>query len=97
LQQSGYPTGAIITDRVTFGRLVYYNKLVRQKLLEGVYAGFSLELGKYGPPLVPGSFTGTLKSGSVFLGADTPIGPLYLGYGRAVDGNSSWYLFLGRP
>jgi NTE family protein len=97
LQQSGYPTGAIATDRITFGRLVYYNKFVRQKLLEGVYAGFSLEVGKYGPPLVPGSFTGTLKSGSLFLGADTPIGPLYLGYGRAVDGNSSWYLFLGRP
>ena len=97
LQQSGYPTGAIITDRLTFGRLMYYNKFVRQKLLEGVYAGFSLEAGKYGAPLVPGSFTGTLKSASVFLGADTPIGPLYFGYGHSADGNSSFYLFLGRP
>jgi NTE family protein len=97
LQQSGYPTGAIATDRFTFGRLLYYNKFVRQKLLEGVYAGFSLEAGKYGTPLVPGSLTGTLKSASVFLGADTFIGPLYLGYGHAADGNSSWYLFLGRP
>jgi NTE family protein len=97
LQQSGYPTGAIITDRLTFGRLMYYNKFVRQKLLEGVYAGFSLEAGKYGTPLVPGSFTGTLKSASLFLGADTPIGPLYFGYGHSADGNSSFYLFLGRP
>ena len=77
LQQSGYPTGALVTERLTFGRLMYYNKFIRQKLLEGVYAGFSLEAGKYGAPLVPGSPTGVLKSASVFLGADTPVGPLY--------------------
>jgi NTE family protein len=97
LQQSGYPTGALITDRLTFGRVMYYNKFMRQQLLEGVYAGFSLEAGRYGPPLVPGSPSGTLRSASVFLGADTPIGPLYLGYGHAADSNSSFYLFLGRP
>jgi len=97
LQQSGYPTGALVTERLTFGRLMYYNKFIRQKLLEGVYAGFSLEAGKYGAPLVPGSPTGVLKSASVFLGADTPVGPLYFGYGHTADGNSSWYLFLGRP
>jgi NTE family protein len=97
LQQSGYPTGALITDSFTFGRLLYYNKFIRQRLLEGVYAGFSLEAGRYGTPLVPGSLTGFLKSASVFLGADTPIGPLYFGYGRSADRNSSFYLFLGRP
>jgi NTE family protein len=97
LQQSGYPTGALITDRFAFGRLVYYNKFMQQKLLEGVYAGFSLEAGRYGTPLVPGSPSGVLKSASVFLGADTPVGPLYFGYGHAADGNSSLYLFLGRP
>ena len=37
------------------------------------------------------------KDGSLFIGADTPLGPLYLGYGHAEDGNSSWYFFLGRP
>jgi len=97
LQQSGYPTGALVTDRFAFGRLLYYNKFVKQKLLEGVYAGFSLEVGRYGTPLVPGSPTGVLKSASVFLGADTPVGPLYFGYGHAADRNSSFYLFLGRP
>ena len=35
-------------------------------------------------------------SGSLFIGADTPIGPAYLGYGRAADGNQSFYFFLGR-
>jgi NTE family protein len=46
---------------------------------------------------VPGSPTGLLKSASVFLGLDTPVGPLYLGYGHAADGNSAAYLYLGRP
>ena len=35
-------------------------------------------------------------SGSVFLGADTPIGPFYTGYGYAEGGNSSLFLFLGK-
>jgi len=28
---------------------------------------------------------------------DTPLGPLYLGFGHASRGFNSWYLFLGRP
>ena len=55
------------------------------------------EAGRIGKPLVPGGPEGLLKSGSLFLGVDSPIGPLYLGVGRAADGNSSAYLFLGRP
>jgi NTE family protein len=97
LQQSGYRTGALAGEKLTFARLMYYRKLMRQTLLEGVYAGFSLEAGRMERPLVAGSPAGLLKSASLFLGADTPIGPLYVGYGRAADGNSSLYLFLGRP
>jgi NTE family protein len=97
LQQSGYKTGALIGESLAFGRLTYYNRLARFRLLEGMYAGFSVEAGRVGKPLVPGGPEGLLKSGSLFLGVDSPIGPLYLGYGRAADGNSSLYLFLGRP
>ncbi|MNS84636.1 hypothetical protein D3C72_1184690 [compost metagenome] len=50
-----------------------------------------------GDPLVPGSPTGLLKSGSVFLALDSPLGPLYLAYGRAAAGTYSFYLFLGKP
>jgi len=40
---------------------------------------------------------GTLWSGSVFLGADTFLGPLYVGFG--LGGSSHWsvYLLLGAP
>jgi len=47
-------------------------------------------------PLLPNAPTGLLTSGSLFIGTDTPIGPAYLAYGRAVDGNQSFYFFLGR-
>ncbi|AQV99090.1 esterase [Cupriavidus necator] len=97
LQQSGYATGQLLGGNMQFARLVYYNKLVRQTLLQGVYAGFSLEAGRVGDPLVPGSPTGLLKSGSIFLALDSPLGPLYLAYGRAAAGTYSFYLYLGKP
>ena len=37
------------------------------------------------------------KAGSVFLGLDTMIGAMYLGYGHTAGGESAFYLFLGRP
>jgi NTE family protein len=43
------------------------------------------------------SLRGLRWGGSVYLGADTGIGPLYLALGRAGDGATSLYLFLGRP
>lgn len=97
LKQSGFPTDALVGESISFGRLVYYKKLVRQILFEGVYAGFSLEAGEVRNPVVPGSPEGVLKSGSIFAGFDSPFGPIYLAYGRTTDGFSSYYLFLGKP
>jgi NTE family protein len=97
LQQSGYAPGQLLGERLTFGRVVYYYKVVDQQLFDGVYVGGSLEAGKMSHPLVPGSPEGVLRSGSLFVAIDTPIGPLYLGFGRAQDGNKSGYLYLGRP
>jgi len=97
LQQSGYPSGALIGQNIEFGRLMYYQRVFKGTLFEGAFAGISAEVGKVGDPLVPGSPDGTLKSSSVFVGADTPFGPAYLGFGRAVEGASSVYFFLGRP
>ena len=96
LHQSGFRTGALAGESLAFGRAMYYHKLARQDLLEGLYGGFSLEAGRIGSPLVPGSPTGLQKSGSLFFGMDTYVGPLYFGYGYAIGGFRSFYLFLGR-
>lgn len=84
-------------ESIRFGRLVYYKRLVRQTLLEGLHAGFSLEAGVVRDPLLPGSPEGLLKSGSVFVALDSFLGPLYLAYGRTTEGFSSYYFFLGKP
>jgi NTE family protein len=76
---------------------MYYHRIMSGTLLEGAYGGVSLEAGRIGNPLVAGNSEDWLKSSSVFIGSDSPIGPLYLGYGRAEDGNSSFYFYLGRP
>jgi len=97
LQQSGLPAGALLGQRLSFGRAVYSDRLLEQKLLDGLYVGASAEVGRMDQPIVPGNLTGMLYSGAVFFGADTPIGPVYLGYGYTSGGFRSAYFFLGRP
>jgi NTE family protein len=97
LQQSGFPRGALTGERLAFGRVVYTYQLARQKIFDGVYAGASLEQGYLGKPLVPGAASGSVTSGSLFLGMDTPVGPMYLAYGHAQRGHSAFYFYLGRP
>lgn len=97
LQQSGYATGQLIGQKLHYARIMYYHRILKGSIFEGAYGGISLEAGKVGAPLVPGNPDGLLKSGSVFVAADSPLGPAYLGYGRAEDGNDSFYFYLGRP
>ncbi len=97
LRMTGYKPEQLRNDSLAYGRLLYSNQLVNLSLLDGVYAGVTLEAARLGAPLVPGGITGSVASLGVFLAVDTPLGPAYLGYGRARDGNSSAYFFLGRP
>ena len=97
LQQSGYPTGALLGEELQFGRAVYTYKLGQVTFLGSLYAGGSVEIGRMRKPLVPGNPTGTLKSIAAFFGIDSLLGPLYIGYGWAADGNRSAYFYLGRP
>ena len=97
LRLSGYPTNAVAGNDLQFARFLYYRKIARQTLLEGVYGGFSLEAGRMREPVISDNPTGWIKAGSIFLGLDTVLGPLYLGLGRAAPGFNSFYLYLGRP
>ncbi len=97
LRQSGYRTGQFYGENLKYARLMYYHRIMRGTLFEGAYGGISLEAGKVGNPVVPGNADGLLRSASVFVAADTPIGPVYLAYGRAAAGSSGFYFYLGRP
>ena len=97
LKQSGYATGQLVGAEMQFGQLMFYRRIVRGGILDGAYGGLSLEVGNYSNPLVPGNTSGLLKSIAGFVAADSPVGPAYLGYGRAADGTQSLYFYLGRP
>ncbi len=101
LNLSGYRTRQLIGERFVFGRAVYYHRLGSLgAVAPDLFAGLSLEAGNmYDPVFTSGSDNGNgiRTSVAAFVGADTALGPVYLGYGRARDGNSAFYLLLGRP
>ena len=83
---------------LALGRVVYYHRLARVPYIGGdLYAGGSLEAGNTWQTRGDASTSDLITAGSVFVGADTFLGPFYLAYGRASSGASSFYLLLGKP
>jgi NTE family protein len=59
--------------------------------------GVSAEIGRVNGRYTETNLDGWLNSYSLYLAGETPVGPLYFGYGRATGGASALYLFLGTP
>ncbi len=72
-----------------------YRKIGDMKLMP-VYAGISLEYGNVFQNSDEIEFDNGLFAGSLWLGLDTPIGPVYLAAGSTEGGNSAFYLSLGQ-
>jgi NTE family protein len=101
---SGYRIGQFSGKNLAYGRLSYYNQVLRLPSLlgSGVYLGATAEAGRVGGLYTQGgASTGTLWSGSIYVGAETFLGPAYIGYGYGWGGNtqssSTLYLLLGTP
>ena len=99
LRLSGYRIDEFAGRRMTFGRIMYYNQTIKlpDLLGSGVYAGASLEAGEMKNRVDGSSGAGTIASGSLFLGADTSLGPAYFGLGFGEGGRVSLYLLVGVP
>ncbi len=99
LQLSGFRPGELLGESVTFGRLSYYRRLPLSSSSLGnrVFAGVSTEVGRIGDAFQTSSPNGFKKSVGLFVGADTALGPLYLGYGHASGRGTIFYFFLGQP
>ena len=98
LNLSGLRDEQLAGSYLGFGRAVYYHKLATVPFIGGaIYAGGSLEAGNVWQQRADVAASDLVKAGSVFLAADTFLGPFYIAYGRASGGASSFYLFLGRP
>ena len=94
LHLSGFNEDELSGQHSALASLVYMRRLLNVPVLR-TFAGASLELGNVWQNSDAASFDNTIFSGSVFLGFDTPIGPLYVGYGLADTDDKSVYIHLG--
>jgi NTE family protein len=96
---SGYTQNSLLASDWGIGRLNYYRRFdeVGSALLGmGFFAGGTLEYGTFtNSTATIESLTGVM-AGSLFLGVDTPILPIYLGAGTAEQGDRSMYFAVGR-
>ena len=78
--------------------LIYYHNFGAKQGAFGIpiYVGASLEAGNVWQTRHAMGFDDVIVAGSVFVGLDTPLGPVYLAYGHAEGGKNSAYLFLGQ-
>ena len=98
LNLSGLRTDQLDGKYLALGRVVYYHQVGSLPIIgRGIFAGGSIEAGNVWQQRNDVSASGLRTAGSVFLAADTWVGPFYLAYGRASGGQSSFYLYLGRP
>ncbi|HEX4943535.1 MAG TPA: patatin-like phospholipase family protein [Usitatibacteraceae bacterium] len=60
-------------------------------------AGVSYETGRMRDPITESNLTGRLDSYGLYLAANTPLGPMYLGYADTSGRSGRFYLFIGTP
>jgi NTE family protein len=76
--------------------LVFFRRLNEVRLLPA-YAGFTLEAGNVWSTSSEVAVDDLRYSASVFLGAESPLGPLYFAVGHSDSGDSAVYFYVGNP
>ena len=99
---SGYGENQLRGQHSTYAALLYYYKLGNEvssfSFGNDMYIGCGFEMGNVWNNTSDIDIDDFLYGGVVFLGWDTPIGPLYVGYGITDKGQDDgrFYLFLGK-
>lgn len=101
LNLSGYQWNELTGSHIGLARFIYYYHLNPQDMPSlfklPVYAGFSIETGNAWQQQKAIHFSNLKTAGSIFIGLDTLIGPVYIAGGLAEHGFDAFYLFLGQP
>ncbi len=96
-QLSGFRQDAVSGQNINLLRMVYYRRLTPRAYLPldfPLYLGSSLERGRAWNN--DNEFdSGYINAASVFLGIETPLGPLNLSYGANSENQKAVYLNLG--
>jgi NTE family protein len=95
---SGYRTGQVSGNLLALGRLVWYRRMPWDiPVARGVFVGASLEAGNAWANRSSITARDLRIGSSLFLGADTGVGPVYFSVVHAPRGYSGIYVFVGRP
>jgi NTE family protein len=97
-QLSGYRDGQLLGNYVLLARLGWYMKLPYQPVISrAFFVGATAEVGNAWATREAFRL-GAVRTGmSLYFGADTGVGPLYLALTHAPRGSTGVMLFLGRP
>ena len=99
---SGLPQNSFAARQMAFVMGQYQRRLSDNSVLPvdlPVYAGFSIEGGQLWTDRSDVDFGDLTAAGSIYLGIDSPVGPLYVAYGRT-EGDlnaNALYISLGWP
>ncbi len=97
---SGYRYGELAADRVVLINASYYRRIATlpEALGRGVYLGGTVEWGQLRNDALALDDPGSRNSMSLFMGADTVLGPFYVGAAYASQiGEPRYYLLFGQP
>ncbi len=93
LNLSGLRQNQLRGQHMAIGKMITYHR-IGKSFFGDLYLGGSLETGNVWQEDF--DFDNLQFAGSVFLGYDTILGPLYLGLGLIDQGQSAGYFYLGR-
>ena len=99
LRLSGLHNDELLGDDGGLLRLMYYRELssfTLGSLTQKMYVGMSLETGNAYLVGDPVTWSSLRRAAAVFVGANTILGPAYVGYGYTDGGRNAFYLIIGQ-
>ncbi len=99
LNLTGFANGQLVGDEVAYAHVRAERIIGSLPLgLRGdMRLGVALETGRVGQPYARQRRDGWLQSVAVYVGGETPLGPVYLGLGQGTGKSTNAYLFIGSP
>ena len=97
LNLSGFSERSLLGNQAALARAVLYRRTGDTSRLFSLplYVGGSVEAGNVWQRRSQLGSGSAVVAGSLFGGLDTPLGPIFLGFGRNNSGIDSWYLSFG--
>lgn len=97
LNLSGFAERSLVGSQAALTRAVFYRRTGDTSRLFSLplYVGASVEAGNVWNTRKEFGRGGAVVAGSLFGGLDTPLGPVFLGFGRNSSGADAWYLSFG--